>query len=86
MLIWTTTGPKRAEKLVTKQPSEEDFAESNAVGNAAADGDKDGKTEPCADVFLDRPATDRAPKPEAVDDSDWSNAEAPRTNAPETTE
>jgi len=86
MLIWTTTGPKRAEKSVTKQPSEEAFAESRAEPDPAADSDKAGKAKRCADVFLDRPATDRAPTPEAVDDSDWSSAEAARTKAPETAE
>ena len=86
MLIWTTTGPKRAEKSVTKQPSEEAFAESHAERDPSADSDKAGKAETCADVFLDRPATDRAPTPEAADDSDWSSAETPRTRAPETAE
>ena len=86
MLIWTTKGPKRAEKSVIKQPSEEAFAESHAEHDSTAGSDKAGKAEPCADVFLDRPAADRTPTPEAADDSDWSSAETPRTRTPETAE
>ena len=79
MLIWTTKGPKRAEKPA----AEEAFAESSAV-DKSADGDKSAKDAPSRDVFLDT-----STKPEetaAADDGDWSNAEKPEAKSPEIAE
>jgi len=86
MLIWTTKGPKRAEISVTKQPVEDAFAESPAERDPKSKSDTDGRTESGTDVFLDRPVSEPPPAPAAVDDGDWSSAEAPRTKAPETAE
>ncbi len=84
MLIWTTKGPKRAEKIASKEPSEEDFAETSTADDSAADGDKVVKADPNADVFLDRPA--KPQKADAAEDGDWSSAETPRSKSTETTE
>lgn len=84
MLIWTTTGPKRAEKTAEKQPSEEAFAESSLPKTPGSDDDKTTSHALSADVFIDRPG--KPEHPAAADDADWSSAETPRVKAPESTE
>ena len=83
MLIWTTAGPKRAEKPVAKQPVEEAFAESQTEPAAVAKSDKDAA---CPDVFHESPAGHQAPRADAAEDADWSAAETAREKLPETTD
>ena len=83
MLIWTTAGPKRAEKSVAKQPAEDAFAESQTAGAAAPKSDKD---DTCPDVFHENSPDRQVARPEAAEDADWSAAETPREKMPETAE
>ena len=84
MLIWTTTGPRRAEKPAKTEPADSRFTESthDPPGTGKSGVDNDGA--PGADVILDRPAAGEPTT--AVDDGEWSSAETPRTKTPETTE
>lgn len=83
MLIWTTTGPKRAEKSPKRQAGEEAFAESQAAPAETAD-DAEAKASP--DVFHETSAETHVPKADAAEDADWSGAESARTKTPETAE
>ena len=84
MLIWTTKGPKRAEKTVATDASEEAFAESSEPGKPAADQAKPAKDSKSADVFIDGSATPT--ETAAVEDDEWTNAEAQRAKSPAPTE
>ena len=84
MLIWTTTGPRRAEKPAKNEPADSRFTESTHDPPGTGLSKADRQNTPGADVILDRPT---AEEPTAtVDDSEWSNAETPRTRAPEAAE
>ncbi len=83
MLIWTTTGPKRAEKPVAKQPADEAFAESQTVAASTTSDEKDA-TNP--DVFHEASEDNHASRADAAEDADWSAAETAREKIPETAE
>lgn len=84
MLIWTTSGPRRATKPASNEPSDEAFAESSKTATPSAEHGGETAATPSADVFLDPAA--HAPGSAAADDDDWSSAETPRPKAPETAE
>ena len=61
MLIWTTTGPRRAEKPAKTEPAESRFTESTHDPPGTGNSGVVSNDAPGADVILDRPAAGRPP-------------------------